>query len=114
VLTNFFNPLYVQFFKLSDIQTPSGIFVFLDEHCDTINDGFFVNRLEDYVWGNMPASYHNGGVNLSFADGHTESHRWTLADTVRPPVQGGVGGPFPANPTTDFEWLKQRTSYKKL
>lgn len=114
VLTNFFNPLYAQFFKLGDIQNPDNIFVFLDEHCDTINDGFFVNRLEDYVWGNLPASYHNGAVNLSFADGHAEAHRWVLADTIRPPVQGGVGGSFPASPTTDFEWLKQRTSVKKL
>ncbi len=113
-LTNFFNPLYAQFFKTGDILTPSGIFVFLDEHCDTINDGFFMNRLEDYVWGNLPASYHNGAVNLSFADGHTESHRWAIADTDRAPVQGAVGNPFPATPTTDFEWLKQRTSYKKL
>lgn len=113
-LVDQFNPLYVQFFKQSQIHNPSGIFVFLDEHCDTINDGFFVNRLEDYQWGNMPASYHNGAVNLSFADGHFESHRWTIAGTVRPPVQGAVGGTIPATPTADFEWLKQRTSVKKL
>jgi prepilin-type N-terminal cleavage/methylation domain-containing protein/prepilin-type processing-associated H-X9-DG protein len=113
-LADHFNPLYVQFFKMKAIQNPSGIFVFLDEHCDTINDGFFVNRLEDYQWGNMPGSYHNGGLSLSFADGHVETHRWLVAGTVRPPVQGGVGGVIAATPTTDFEWLKQRTSYKKL
>ncbi len=114
VLTNFFNPLYAQFFNAGDVLTPSGIFVFLDEHCDTINDGFFVNRLDDYQWGNLPASYHNGAVNLSYADGHEESHRWVVPDTDRPPIQGAVGGIIPANPTTDFEWLKQRTTYKKL
>jgi len=112
-LLDHFNPLYVQFLKMADILDASGIFVFLDEHCDTINDGFFVNRLEDYQWGNLPASYHNGAVNLAFADGHFEAHRWQLGDTVRPPVQGGVGGIFAATPTTDFEWLKQRTSIKK-
>jgi prepilin-type N-terminal cleavage/methylation domain-containing protein/prepilin-type processing-associated H-X9-DG protein len=113
-LVDHFNPLYVQFFKMKSILNPSGIFVFLDEHCDTINDGFFVNRLEDYQWGNMPGSYHNGGLSLSFADGHVETHRWLVAGTVRPPVQGGVGGALAATPPTDFEWLKQRTSYKKL
>jgi prepilin-type N-terminal cleavage/methylation domain-containing protein/prepilin-type processing-associated H-X9-DG protein len=113
-LVDHFNPLYVQFFKMKAIQNPAGIFVFLDEHCDTINDGFFVNRLEDDQWGNMPGSYHNGGLSLSFADGHVETHRWLVAGTVRPPVQGGVGGILPATPPTDFEWLKQRTSYKKL
>jgi prepilin-type N-terminal cleavage/methylation domain-containing protein/prepilin-type processing-associated H-X9-DG protein len=112
-LTNQFNPLDVQFFKMADIPDPSGIFVFLDEHPDTINDGFFVNRLEDEKWGNLPASYHNGAVNLAFADGHFEAHRWQVADTVRAPVQGAVGGIIPATPTTDFDWLKQRTSVKK-
>ena len=61
-LTNRFNPLYVQFFKCAEIRNPSGIFVFLDEQADTLNDGFFVNSLDDYAWGNLPGSYHNGGV----------------------------------------------------
>jgi prepilin-type N-terminal cleavage/methylation domain-containing protein/prepilin-type processing-associated H-X9-DG protein len=112
-LLDHFNPLYVQFLKMKTILNPSGIFVFLDEHCDTINDGFFVNRLEDDLWGNMPGSYHNGGLSLSFADGHIETHHWLVPGTVRPPVQGGVSGILPATPTTDFDWLKQRTSFKK-
>jgi prepilin-type processing-associated H-X9-DG protein len=114
-LTNRFNPLYVQFFKQPEIRAPAGIFVFLDEHCDTINDGFFVNRLDDYAWGNLPGSYHNGAVNLSFADGHVETHRWVVPGTVLPPRQGVVvrGGRFPADPPTDFEWLKSRTSIRK-
>ena len=111
-LTNQFNPTYVQFYKISDMPNPSGIFVFLDEHCDTINDGFFVNRLDTYQWGNVPGSYHNNAGNLSFADGHAETHRWT-GDAIRPARQGGVGGTYDANPTTDFEWLKQRTSVRK-
>src|SRR5258706_5719186 len=112
-VTNRFNPLYIQFFKSAEVPNPSGIFVFLDEHPDTINDGFFVNRLEDYVWGNVPASYHNRAVNLSFVDGHQESHRWLVDDTVRPARQGAARGSFPAVPTTDFDWLKARTSLKK-
>jgi prepilin-type processing-associated H-X9-DG protein len=112
-LTNRFNPDYVQFFKTADIGKPSDTFVFLDEHPDTINDGFFVNRLADEAWGNLPGSYHNGAANFSYADGHNASHRWQVADTMRPPVQGAVGGTFPAQPTTDFDWLKERTSVKK-
>jgi len=112
-LTNRFNPSYVQFFKLADIPKPAGIFVFLDEHCDTINDGFFVNKLNEGNWGNLPGSYHNGGVNLTFTDGHQESHRWLVASTVRAPHKGAVGGKFPASPPTDFDWLKERTSVLK-
>jgi prepilin-type processing-associated H-X9-DG protein/prepilin-type N-terminal cleavage/methylation domain-containing protein len=111
-LTNRFNPLYVQFYKTADITSPSSIFVFLDEHADTLNDGFFVNRLDDYAWGNLPGSYHNGAVNLSFADGHLESHRWVVPETVRPVLRARMDK-FPAAPVTDFEWLKARTSYKK-
>jgi len=54
-LTNRFNPLFVQFYKAAEVPNPSGIFVFLDEHCDTLNDGFFVNRLEDYIGAMSPA-----------------------------------------------------------
>jgi prepilin-type N-terminal cleavage/methylation domain-containing protein/prepilin-type processing-associated H-X9-DG protein len=111
-LTNRFNPLYVQFYKLADIRNPSGIFVFLDEQADTINDGFFVNKLENYAWGNLPGSYHNGGVNLTFADGHQESHHWLVPSTVRPVLNERLTGPIPATPTTDFEWLKARTSFE--
>jgi prepilin-type processing-associated H-X9-DG protein len=113
VLTNQFNPDFMQFFKTADIRNASSTFVFLDEHPDTINDGFFMNRLNDYAWGNLPGSYHNGSANLSFADGHAETHRWQVADTVRPPRQGAVGGTIPAEPRTDFEWLRERSSVTK-
>ena len=111
-LTNRFNPLYRQFYKTAEVPNPSGIFVFLDELADTLNDGFFVNRLDEYAWGNVPGSYHNGAVSLSFVDGHRESHRWVVPDTVRP-VRGARINSFPATPRTDFEWLKARTSVKK-
>ena len=116
ILTNKFNPAYVQFFRSGDVANPVGIFVFLDEHPDTINDGFFMNRLNEPKWGNVPASYHNGAANLAFADGHMESHRWQvtgLTGTTRPPVQDAVGGGFAAQPTTDFDWLKERSSVLK-
>jgi prepilin-type N-terminal cleavage/methylation domain-containing protein/prepilin-type processing-associated H-X9-DG protein len=111
-LTNSFNPLYLQFYKRAEIANPSTIFVFIDENADTINDGFFVNRLDDYTWGNLPGSYHNGGANLCFADGHLEYHRWQVAATVHP-VQRARITPYPASPPTDFDWLKQRTSINR-
>jgi prepilin-type N-terminal cleavage/methylation domain-containing protein/prepilin-type processing-associated H-X9-DG protein len=113
-LTNRFNPDYVQFYKLAKIRSPSVIFVFLDEHCDTLNDGFFVNRLNDYVWGNVPGSYHTGAANLSFADGHVESHRWVVGETVQPARKEAVRGKrLVASPPTDFDWLKARTTVRK-
>lgn len=110
-LTNRFNPSYLQFFKQAAIPKPSNLFVFLDEHCDTLNDGFFVNRLDEYEWGNLPGSYHQGAANLSYADGHVDGHRWVVATTVQPAHKNVVKNTkIAANPPTDFDWLKERTS----
>ena len=113
MLTNQFNPAYLQFFKSTDVPAPSGIHVFIEEHPDTINDGFFMNRLDEARWGNLPASYHNGSANLTFVDGHLESHRWVVPDTVRPAREGGAGGGFDALPATDFNWLRERSSIRR-
>ena len=43
------NPDYTQFFKITQIPQPTEIFVFLDEHPDSINDGYFLER--DYYSG---------------------------------------------------------------
>jgi prepilin-type N-terminal cleavage/methylation domain-containing protein/prepilin-type processing-associated H-X9-DG protein len=112
-LTNSFNPQLLQFFRWSDIPTPANIYVFLDEHPDTINDGFFMNRWDQYLWGNLPASYHNGAANLSFADGHIEAHRWVLADTRRASEKGGAGGTFEPTGHDDYDWLKEHSSVRK-
>ena len=110
-----FNPQLVQFYRLADIPNPAQIYFFLDEHPDTINDGFFMNRWEEYRWGNLPGSYHNGAANLSFADGHLETHRWVLADTRRAPEKGAVGGTFEIKPNehADFDWMKEHSSVRK-
>lgn len=80
------NPDYLQFFKFSSIPRPMNIFVFLDEHPDSIDDGYFLNRAERHEWNDLPASYHNGAASFSFADGHSEIHRWRNAATT-PPAQ---------------------------
>jgi len=112
-LTNRFNPSYTQYFRRGQIGQPAGIFVFIDEHPDSLNDGFFMNRLEEAPrWGNLPGSWHGGAAVLSFGDGHVENHKWLVGGaegTIRPPVKGGAGAIFPAQPTTDWDWLKERT-----
>jgi prepilin-type processing-associated H-X9-DG protein len=108
---NRFNPNWVQFVKMSDFPKPANFYVFIEEHPDTINDGYFMNRWDVIKWGNLPASYHNGTANMSWADGHLERHRW-LADTVRPAIKGGAGGGFVPSPDTDYVWLRDRTSIK--
>ncbi|MGN6385601.1 MAG: type II secretion system protein [Verrucomicrobiota bacterium] len=116
VLIDKFNPAYVQFLKSSELVNPSSIFVFLDEHPDTINDGFFMNQFDTLKWGNLPGSFHNGAANLSFADGHTEEHRWQVAGptgTIRPPVRGALAAGVDVNPATDFIWMRDHSSVLK-
>lgn len=106
------NPGYVQFFKLSAIPQASEIFVFLDEHPDSINDGYFLNKASYSEWVDLPASYHNGAAAFTFADGHSQLRRWLHAKT-RPPAQPDAAGlPFyvPHSEKTDFDWVVSHMS----
>ena len=107
------NPWYKQFFKTTQVPKPSQIFVFIEEHPDSINDGYFLNKPDRLEWFDLPASYHNGAVNLSFVDGHAERHAWAEASTKRPARPGGAH-PLPFALTAiegaDFQWLMQRTT----
>jgi prepilin-type processing-associated H-X9-DG protein len=109
------NPAYVQFFSLASIPMPTSIFVFLDEHPDSINDGYFVNNAYRYEWNDLPGSYHNGACSLSFADGHSELHRWQSAEVKRSPQPDAAGLPFgvTAQSDADFDWLSDRTSVER-
>ncbi|MBX3745767.1 MAG: type II secretion system protein [Verrucomicrobiae bacterium] len=100
-------PGFKQFLKLTDITAPANIFVFLDEHPDSINDGWFVNNPTGTQWSDLPASYHNGAGGLTFADGHSEIHRWLEVATRKAPRQGGAMLPFavPAAQRRDYQWL---------
>lgn len=106
------NPGYQQFFKLSHVPQPSQIFVFIEEHPNSVNDGYFLNHVDSATWFDLPASYHNGAANLSFADGHSEMHKWLLASTKPPPRPGGAHLPIVLPPAGqgDFDWLMDRTT----
>jgi prepilin-type N-terminal cleavage/methylation domain-containing protein/prepilin-type processing-associated H-X9-DG protein len=100
------NPGYVQFFRLTTIPAPSHIFVFLDEHPDSISDGYFVNRSYYPEWIRLPASWHNGAATFSFADGHSETHAWKCASTMPPSLPDASGLPLDvADEPLDFNWV---------
>jgi prepilin-type processing-associated H-X9-DG protein len=110
--SNLNNPDYVQFFKTTQVPNPANIFVFIEEHPDSINDGYFLNRIYSQKWNDLPASYHSGGANLTFADGHLEIHKW-LDPTTKPaarPTAAGLPFGVPYTQSSDFTWLMSRTS----
>ena len=91
---------------------PSDAWVFIDEHADSINDGFFrVNMSSSTAWQDLPASYHGGSGALAFADGHSEIKTWS--DSVirnRPVEKSKFIPPAAASPNTDLIWLQSRTT----
>jgi prepilin-type processing-associated H-X9-DG protein len=102
------DPSYRQFLKLTQIPQPTSTFVTLDEHPDSINEGFFIVSISGTQWGDLPASYHDGACGFSFADGHSEMHKW-LSATSRYPVKFSYSTrPFDAAGRMDFQWYKDR------
>jgi prepilin-type N-terminal cleavage/methylation domain len=78
---------YPPYQKTSSIRSASLTFVFLDEREDSINDGSFftdVDRPGNLI--DIPASYHGGSGGFSFADGHSEIHKW-FSGWIKQPIQ---------------------------
>ena len=106
---------YSLYSKISQFRSPSQVFVMLDERADSINDGLFWTYPENrYNLIDFPASYHDGAGNFSFADGHTETYRWSDPRTT-PPITPGklialnvyiMGDP-------DVDWLQAHASERR-
>jgi prepilin-type N-terminal cleavage/methylation domain-containing protein/prepilin-type processing-associated H-X9-DG protein len=101
--------------KLGQIvsPTPTEVWVFIDEHPDSLNDGFFAfDALNPNPnWIDLPASFHNGACGFSYADGHSEIKKW-LRSFTRQPVrfdkgQDRWGMTLPPSERADFDWLKK-------
>ncbi len=86
--------------------------MFLDEHPDSINDGYFLERDYYLEWHDLPASYHNGSAAFSYAGGHSTLHRWLVPTTVTPsaPNAANLPIPVPASLSADFEWVTDNMS----
>ncbi len=99
---------------------PTQTWVLLDEREDSINDGFFVVKMDGYpnlatTWMvDYPAGYHNRAAGFAFADGHSEIHKWIDPSTV-PPLRNGVelrlNVSQPNN--VDIQWMRERSTRKK-
>ena len=94
--------------------TPTRNWVLIDEHEDSIDDGWFAvdmrGRGAAALIANYPASYHNGAGGLSYADGHAEIHKCrdprTRIRVTRTYIELNV--PSPGN--QDIAWLQERTT----
>lgn len=107
------------YLKTTDLTTPGPghTFVFIDMCSSVVNWGnFFVdmtgyspNTPSAYLLSDAPGYYHDGGGTVSFADGHTEIHRWVDPRTIA--TSQSYGGASPNN--QDVAWLQDHATRPK-
>jgi prepilin-type N-terminal cleavage/methylation domain-containing protein len=97
---------------------PTEIFVFLDMREDSIDIGNFAanmrgwpNQPELYSFDDLPGNYHHLACGFSFADGHSDIHRWRDSRTTPPMVYGGlVSDAFASPKNQDVAWLQEHST----
>ncbi len=100
-------------------RSPTELIVLLDEHPDSINDGYFIATLSGYGglygWCDIPATYHNGACGFAFLDGHSEIKRWLGklrgAEWQKVAYKDRHAGVFKCETVpdkNDIDWVKDR------
>lgn len=113
---NAWDSIYLNFPKLSSMTRPGPTFTFviLDESGNTINDDFYAVDMNGYdpnvpsrlAFVDVPATYHNKAGSLSFADGHSEIHKWRDPRTLKATL-------FAASPNNlDVAWIQEHSTRK--
>lgn len=112
--------IYLKQNELSD-PGPAKVFVFLDMREDSIDMGNFARRMAGwpdqpaaYGFYDLPGYYHHFAGGFSFADGHSETHRWRDSRTMPALVSGGyVNDQFSSPDNPDVAWLQERSTRPK-
>ena len=83
-------PPYRNFIKESELRDPgpADLWLLVDEHPDSVNDGSFAVHMPtgpyDSKWIDVPAKTHGNSCGFSFADGHSEIHKWLSPGNIPP------------------------------
>jgi prepilin-type N-terminal cleavage/methylation domain-containing protein/prepilin-type processing-associated H-X9-DG protein len=111
---------YTKYTKMSQVMNPGPAMtiVFLDERCDSINDGEWCTSMngwpdekQSWMLIDFPASYHGGAGGISFADGHSEIHKWRDPRTT-PPL-GQITNHRVSSPgNMDVYWIMEHATRK--
>lgn len=117
-----FATTYRLFLKTTELNSPgpARTFVFLDMRSDAIGWGDFFtsmagypNSTAQYQFYDFPGMLHDNGAGFSFADGHTELHRW-LDPRTTPPLSGQILTTPVASPgNADIAWLQAHSTSPK-
>jgi len=93
---------------------PSEIFVFLDMRQDSIDVGNFAvnmtgwpNQPANFGFYDLPGFYHHLACGFSFADGHSEMHRWHDGRTMPPLLpEADITDQYSSPNNPDVAWLQ--------
>jgi prepilin-type N-terminal cleavage/methylation domain-containing protein len=113
---------YKVYTRLSKIDFPASIFVFLDMREDRINWSNFMTMTPGYVpsdasmyqLGDLPGFYHHNACGFSFADGHSTIHKWLDPRTIPPlgPIDPNAPS-FSCPGNTDVAFLQEISTRPK-
>jgi prepilin-type processing-associated H-X9-DG protein len=113
-------PPYRTYAKEDDIVSPSKTWVFIEEHEDSINDAACAVQMAEQGAKSariidFPASYHNGACGLSFADGHSEIHKWVGTKIrAKPSYNGSLALNVDAGDSVvDVIWWSDNTTVRR-
>jgi hypothetical protein len=88
--------------KTASVPNPSQIFLFIDEHSQTMLDAQFGYPTDGrMMWFDMPSGRHSPNLtrdNISFTEGHIESWRWKFPKKFN----GDLGQPIGPIEAPDF------------
>jgi prepilin-type N-terminal cleavage/methylation domain-containing protein len=116
------DPNYLTYGKLTSFLTPgpANTWVIIDENPWSINDASFAVAMQQGSDSSTVVDYasglHAGACGLSFADGHSEVHKWRGTEiwTPDPSYMSGQKGDVKAHTFSyylpDVQWLSDRTS----
>ncbi len=109
---------WTPYIKMGDIvnPTPSDLWLFVDEHPDSINDGWMITNVTNPDdWNDLPASYHVGACGFCFTDGHSLIHKWVDRVTLQPVTyNNNLNGNWPhAAKSGDIQWMILHSSAKR-
>jgi len=110
------NPMYRVYTLETDVTDPgpSSLWIMIDEHPDSINDGGFAVQMPatpaSTRWIDLPAKFHNNAGGFSFADGHAEIHRWLRPQAIPEVTYASLAGALLTANNLDVLWVAKRTS----
>ena len=93
--------------------TANEVWVFIDEHPDSIDDCIlytdpYATGVGNEAFTELPSSDHAGACGIAFADGHATIHKWQDPETVRPILYKNQNG-VTVNNDQDLVFLGQAT-----